>query len=136
MRVWTFYDFVTGSGRNAIREWVNGQAKGVSKPLKARLNALIAELELVDGPFDRQHGVGQLRGKPCKGLYEVILKVSKIQFRVLGCYGPRDQGEFTLLVGATERDGSFDPENACETAQQRRGLIATDRRYVSEHRFD
>jgi hypothetical protein len=134
MSVWTFCDFRTGT-RNLVRDWLSGLPQGVGVRVKAALNALLLELELVSGPFDRQHGVGQLRGVQCKGLYELILKVANTQFRVIGFYGPALQ-EFTLLCGAVEKDGVLDPPTTCMIAQQRRSLASKDRRFVRVHEYD
>lgn len=65
--------------------------------------------------------VGMLKGE-CKGLLELRIKVNNVQYRPL-CYrgpGPR---EITILIGAVEKGGEFDPKNACETAFNRIELI-------------
>jgi hypothetical protein len=130
---WTFYDYVTGSGRNAIRDWVAGQPQGTRQRLKARLAALINELRLVD-KLERANGVGQLRGD-CSGLYELIVFVDKIQFRPIGCYGPGQTGEFTLLIGAVEKGGKFTDQDVCRRAHERAARIR-DKRHVCIHTFD
>ena len=131
---WTFYDYLGPSGRNAIRDWIENQPAGTRQRLKARLNTLVAELQNVLEPqFDRRHNVGQLRG-PCAGLYELTLKIDRIQFRPIGVYGP-EQHEFTLLAGAEERDGQLRPDGVCETAHERSGHIR-ERNRICLHRFD
>ena len=136
MPFWQFFDCLSESRqRNLIREWVNDQPQGTRQRLKAALNVRLMELEQVEGPFDRAHGVGQLRGEPCKGLYEIILKVDKIQFRVISCYGPKPQGEFTLLMGTTEKGGRFTDQNVCPISHQRR-IRSQDRRFITEHTYD
>lgn len=135
MNPWTFWDCLSDSRRNVIREWIAGQPSGVGPRLKAALNALLLELEQVRGPFDRSHGVGQLRGDTCKGLFELLLKVDRTQFRVIGCYGPRPRGEFTLLLGAVEKGNRFTNSEVCRTGQQRRAKIQ-DRRFIVEHHYD
>lgn len=135
MPLWTFWDCLSESKRNVIREWIAGQPQGTRQHLKAALNVLLMELEQVDGPFDRACGVGQLHG-PCKGLHELILKVDKIQFRVIGCYGPAQRGEFSLLAGAIEKDRVFTEPRICRTAQDRRVRIMGDRRFIVEHDYD
>jgi hypothetical protein len=130
---WTFYDYVSAGGRNAITDWIRDQPQGTRQKLKARLNALVNELRLAE-KLDRQNGVGQLHG-PCAGLYELVLFVDKIQFRPIGCYGPARTGEFTLLVGAIEKDGKFTEPDVCRRAHERAARIR-DKRHVCIHTFD
>lgn len=133
-RGWTFYDFKTDRGENLIRAWTSDKGR----PAKARLNALIRNLSVLDRPFTRDDKVGILRKDgPCHGekLIELLLKVKNVQYRPIGWYGPDDMS-VTLLVGATERDDEFDPRNACEQAVNRKRLILTDRRkHLVEHDY-
>jgi hypothetical protein len=129
---WTFYDYRNASGRNLIKDWVEGLPQGTRHHLKARLNALINELRFVDA-LDRSNGVGQLHGE-CAGLFELVLKVDKTQFRPIGCYGPAKTGEFTLLAGAIEKDGKFTEPSICVTARERASRIH-DRKHVCLHDF-
>jgi hypothetical protein len=130
---WTFFDYVTANGRNAIGDWIGAQPHGTRLRLKARLNALLNELRLVER-LDRATGVGQLHGD-CNGLFELVLYVDKIQFRPIGCYGPAKRGEFTLLIGAIEKGGKFTEPNVCRRAHERAARIH-DKRHVCAHRFD
>jgi hypothetical protein len=131
---WTFFDFRNERGENEIVRWT----KGPGKPAKARLNALVRNLSVLPRPFDRQDKVGLLRKSgPChgEGFIELIIKVANVQYRPIGWYGP-DARTVTLLVGATERDGEFDPRNACEQAVTRKRLILSDRRkHLVEHDY-
>lgn len=131
-RRWRFLNFRSEFGRNLIRDWIDGLPNGTRQRVKARLNALVTELELKE-TLDRPY-VGQLRGAPCKGLYELIMKIDKTEFRVLGCYGPKPD-EFTLLLGTSEKGNKFTNENACDTAQDR-GRSIHDSRRVCEHSLD
>jgi len=132
MRHWIFLDFITANGRNVITDWIDSQPAGTRQKLKSALNTLLTILEKRED-LDRP-SVGQLRGQPCKGLFELVLFVDKIQFRPIGCYGPANN-EFTLLAGAAKKGGNFIPPGVCVTAQTRRQLI-TQRSHVREHRFD
>lgn len=131
---WTFYDFRNDRDENEIRRWSNG----AGKPAKARLNALIRNLAVLDRAFTREDKVGLLRKDgPCKGqgFIELIVNIGNVQFRPIGWYGP-DTKAVTLLVGATERDGEFNPRNSCEQALNRRQLVKTDRkRHLVEHDY-
>ena len=123
---------MSATGRNLIVDWINAQPAGTRQRLKSALNTTLWLLEghqVLDRPL-----VGQLRGKPCKGLYEIVLKVDKTQFRAIGCYGPKNR-EFTLLAGATEKDNRFVPHDICDTANRRRQDI-TKRSHVCAHEFN
>jgi hypothetical protein len=132
---WTFYHYVAAntSGRDVIVDWIAKQPQGTRARLRAQLNARINELRLVER-LDRSVGVGQLH-EECSGLYELILKVDKIQYRPIGCYGPAKQGEFTLLTGAIEQGDKFTEPDVCRRAHERASRIS-DPRYVCLHRFD
>lgn len=132
MKHWTFKDYVTANGRNAITDWIDSQPAGTSKRLKSALNTLLLILEGQER-LERP-SVGQLRGKPCRGLFELILLVDKIQFRPIGCYGPKDD-EFTLLAGATENGKKLIPASICDTANTRKQDIKRKER-VCDHQFD
>jgi hypothetical protein len=131
---WTFCDFRSERGENAIRSWTDGPGR----PAKARLNALLRNLEVLERAFTRADKVGLLRkGGPCHGqnFIELIIRVGNVQYRPIGWYGP-DNRTVTLLVGATERDGEFEPRNACEQAVNRKWLIQGDRRkHLIEHDY-
>src|SRR5688572_12990397 len=118
---WTFYHYVGANGRDAIRDWIDGQPEGTKKRLKAQLNTRLLELRLAD-KLERANGVGQLR-RECAGLFEVILFVDRIQYRPIGCYGPAKTGEFTLLAGAIEKGGKFTEPDICRRAHERRSRI-------------
>lgn len=81
-RFWTFRDYVDGDGENLILAWLNERPKDV----KAKINALIRRLELME-KLDRPQ-VGKLDGT-CAGLLELRIKgADKIQYRPLCCNGP------------------------------------------------
>lgn len=122
---WAFKDFVSPAGRNLIHEWLEGL------PARARINARIRLLELTDEL--RFPDVRILRGE-CRGLFELRVKADNVQYRPLGYYGP-GRGEVTLLIGAVERGGHFEPPSACRTALDRQALIADGRGSTCEHDF-
>ena len=89
-----------------ILDWIATQPAGTRQRLKSALDTTLMILEGIRN-LDRPL-VGQLRGKPCKGLFEIKLKVDQTHFRPIGCYGPTDR-EFTLLAGAIEKDRKLIP---------------------------
>jgi len=74
--------------------------------------------------WDRPY-VGQLRGKPCKGLYEIVITVERVQHRPIGYFS--GIMEFTIISFATERDGKLIPRTTCETAKELMQRIADGR---------
>ena len=95
MGYWIFRDFLGPHGRNLIHDWLHRLPAAV----RADINARIRHLEVTE-KLTRPH-VGKLKGE-CKGLIELRVKVDKIQYRPLACYGP-ERGEITLLMGATTK---------------------------------
>ena len=130
---WRFFDFLNQGGNNEIRKWLHEQGPTV----RARVNALIQNLEKLDRVFVRPDKVGLLRKPPCGGeqLIELILKVDNVQYRPIGWYGP-ERRNVTLLLGATESGGELVPKNACSTAIARKQLVIQDRGRFCEHKFD
>ena len=57
--------------------------------------------------------------KPLKwhdGIYELRIECLNVEYRPLGCFGPHEK-QFTLLIGAIEKDSKFIPLQAPETAK-------------------
>jgi hypothetical protein len=129
MKYWRFLDYVSGD-TNPIHDWLHQQGPDVW----ARVNALIRNLEI--RPQLERPDVGLLRKPPCKGegLIELILKINRVQYRPIGWYGPH-KGAITLLAGAIEKGGKFEPRNVEHTAIRRKQAIIADRRHVKDHDF-
>lgn len=64
---------------------------------------------------------------------ELVIKGKKIQLRPLGCFGPQRK-EFTILMGATEKNDDFVPKNAPHQAEERQKLVMCDgERYTKDY---
>ena len=64
-----------------------------------------------------------LTGTSTAGILKLRVK-GKAQLRPMLCKGPIDnKHEFTLLIGATERDSKFVPRKADEKANDRKKII-------------
>ena len=126
MKYRTFLDYIDSSGRNVIEEWLHGL------PMQARveINTRIQYLEVLENL--RRPYTAMLKGE-CDGLFELRIKHNKIQYRPLACHGP-GKSQVTLLVGAIEKGGRFDPPSACTTAQDRKSQINEPGR-TDEHSF-
>ena len=66
------------------------------------------------------------------GIGEIRFFISKRQFRPLGCRGP-EEGEFTILIGAEEKDDELKPPGVIEIAKNRRDLVLEDGRYSDDY---
>jgi hypothetical protein len=126
MKVWNFKVFVSDRGSREIDEWLDGL------PVKAevKIRAIISRLEIWDISRWERPYVCKLKGSD--NIWEIIVKFNNVQYRPLGCFGPK-QKDFTLLIGAREKGGRLEPINAIETAEKRRNLIFQDERYCDEY---
>ncbi len=107
---WIFKCFKSSSGTNEIEKWLNT----LPKKDKVNIDAMIRRLEITRNwarPL-----TGKLKGY--ENLVEIRVKSSNIQYRPIGCYGPK-RGEFTILIGAVEKGDKFEPRNALDTAYAR-----------------
>jgi hypothetical protein len=125
-RYWTFRDYVDPSGENVIYTWLHG----LPKAARARINVIVQYLEAT--PKLGMPYAKVLTG-PCAGLIELRITAHNVQYRPLVCYGP-GRREVTLLVGAIEKGGGFEPQSACEIGLARKAQIA-ERGRTCEHDF-
>ena len=113
---WDIYDYVDHRGRNVIEAWI----QNLQKPEHARLRAKL-DLLHVNGP-DLPKDL--LSNTPSKHILKIRVN-GRVALRPLLCRGPVNMAgrEFTLLLGATEKDRELVPENAVEIAEERRELV-------------
>lgn len=116
------------SNRTIVLDWFEAQDEDVQNAFLMRMKFL---LTLPPSAWDRPY-VGQLT-RNCKGLFEIRLKVNKVQYRPIGYFSGAE--EFTFLAFATERDRKFDPVNICETAFNRKALIEARKERAREITF-
>lgn len=128
MREWTIRCFLSSGSRDVIDEWLDALSP------KERAKFLDTITGLRDQPLDAwsRPKAAQLHG-PCVGLVEIIVK-GPVQHRAIGFFGP-GRGDFTLLSGAVEKGGKFQPPNTCTTAQGRRGIVEQDHARAHECDF-
>lgn len=123
------YDYVDAQERNLFAQWTQGLEKSQRAKLNARLDLL------------QQQGDGllpeMLTGSPTPGILKLRCR-GNVQLRPLLCKGPIDvDQEYTLLIGAIERSGKFDPAKADQTAAERKNavLAAPNRRRCPHERI-
>lgn len=73
--------------------------------------------------------------KGVKDIYEIRFKAEKKQYRPLGFFGP-GKDEFTITVWATHKQDIYDPDDAIETASQRRDDVIETRANTSPLTID
>jgi len=82
--------------------------------------------------WSRENGFDRLSGQ-FRQLGKFRFKADQVQHRPLGFFGPR-QMTYTLLIWATERDGSYYPAGVRDTALARMEKIRQDPELA--HAFD
>lgn len=127
--MWLLKSFTAPDGKTIVGRWYAEQDEDVQAAFRTRMRFLVA---LGENGWNRPQ-VGQLRHGDCKGLFEIVLKVNKVQHRPIGYFSGRM--EFTFLAFATERDGEFDPPDVCATAKKRLELIRERKERVREFRI-
>jgi hypothetical protein len=120
MKRWKLYDYLDSALRNDFEAW----CMDLQKPDLARLNRKLKMLE------DNGPDLGpQLLAGPIKGhahIYKLRIN-GRVALRPLLCRGPVDNdSEFTLLKGAFEVGGKWDPPTAPAEAVTRRATVAGD----------
>jgi len=125
---WIFLDYVDRNGINRISEWL------MSISLEARVE-FEASLDILRGKsLLTRPQTGKLNNE-LDGLYEIIFKVSNLQYRPMFCYGPDTTArEITILVGATKKNNRLIPPGIGNTAKLRaKEIWAGDRKRVIRH---
>lgn len=118
MRLW---DFMSGTGRNEIQQWLQSLSRRDQARVEQKLGLLVTvEFELLihskclAGPIDGTRHIYKLRVRGDQNI------------RLLLCKGPDAAGmdaEYTLLLGATEPNRSLVPKGASQMAGAYRDLI-------------
>src|SRR4029079_9763782 len=128
MKAWKILNFIKPRDIghiNPIREWIDAQTVKAGVKIDTRIQYLEVT-KVWDSKYCKK-----LSGHD--EIYELRIVFNNIQYRPLGCMGPKD-GEFTILIGAIEK-GRFIPPDAPSTAEARRKLVFEDRRYLHEHEY-
>lgn len=108
--MWKLKSFTQADKKTPIlEEWFEEQSPSVQTAFLNRMKDLIKK----PGNGWNRPDVGQLR-HGCSGLYEIVLKVDKVQHRPIGYYSGKE--EFTFVAFAIEKGGQFVPKNICDTA--------------------
>jgi phage-related protein len=124
MRLWVFYDYREASGKNPIREWLDG----LSDEDCAKIDYRIQQMERLLRWSDKW--VSKYRGTD---LFELRISGNKIEYRPLGVYhGKRG---FILLHGAIEKGDRLKASDV-QTAEARLVSLRKDPSHAWPHQFD
>ena len=107
-----------------VAEWYAAQDDAVQAAFLGRMKFLRG---LPGNGWDRPY-VGQLRGKRCKGLFEIVIEVGNVQYRPIGYFS--GEMEFTFVAFAEERDNKLIPESTCDTAKKNIEIIKQNKERV------
>lgn len=118
----SLWDFLSPRGENLILRWARQEK--INPGDRARLDQKLERLQQID--FNLAIGTKLLNGPLRKEIYK--LKVhGQAMYRPMLCRGPVNKNsEYTLLIGAIERDGDLEPASCLEDAARNREAIVAD----------
>jgi hypothetical protein len=125
MSEWTILDYVELTGRNQIREWLDGLPPKDQAKIDERLRAREQLDKWSEKWASKYEGTDEI--------YEFRITGNKIQYRPLGTYQGRRQ--YVILAGAIEKDGKI-PKRNIETAKRRLNNIRSGTGAVIAHQFE
>jgi hypothetical protein len=129
---YALFDFSTPRQESIISNWA--KAEKLSKTDRAKLNQRLDRLKQID--FDLAIGSRLLNGPLKKEIYKLIAH-GQVMMRPMLCRGPFDKDkEYTLLVGAIERNFKLEPSTCLSEAATNREILVNDKsRRVSHVRL-
>jgi len=128
LNLWPVYDFLARRGSNLIKE----RGDGLETVERAKLNAKIDLLRMNGADLSPE----LLSDTNIPTIKKIRVK-GRVAVRLMLCRGPiHVHDEFTLLMGAVEKDRKLIPSNAEGIAEERRlVVIATQSRRTEHVRF-
>jgi hypothetical protein len=113
----------TGSGRDAIEDWLADVPIGERKGVRAFLVATLRHLRFTPKALWKRPQFDWLTGEQYKGVGEVLFDFKNVPYRPLGFFG-KESNQFTILIGCKKtraRKGKtkWKPPSAPETAVRR-----------------
>ena len=121
------YDFVDSRGNNIIKEWTQALEKRDRVRVRRKLDSLRLEGGALSPNLLADTGTPNIKKLRLTGRRVPTL-------RIMLCHGPLDlKAEFTLLKGATKKNGQLIPNNAIERAAQHREAVIADPSRRCEH---
>lgn len=127
--MWSFNTYVGPGGNQDVQKAVDRQSGAWLEHFRARIKYL-STASIAD--WHTPHAK-KLRG--VEGIFEIRFKVSGIQQRPLGFFGP-GTNEFTILILATHKDDVYKPSSAIDTASQRRKAVQSGEAGIAPLQID
>lgn len=129
MKLW---DFFRPPERNEISKWARKEK--LTPRERGQLNQKLDRL--VQLGFEAAHGLDFLDGPVLhqRHIYKLVIHAGRM-LRPMLCLGPfENKEEMTILCGAFEKDGTLDPRDAPQRAEQNRQTIIDQRNAGVEYR--
>lgn len=124
MSLWSFFDYVEKSGRNPIRDWLNGIPEDDRAKIDYRLTQMAAMR-----PSWPEKWISKYK---TTDLFEFRI-TGRVQYRPLGVYWGKLR--YVLLAGAIEKGGKI-PKSDVEAAERRLSDLRKDPSHAVIHQFD
>lgn len=133
---WRFMKVATGSGRDAISDWLSDVPIGERKGVRAYLVATLRHLRFLPRASWKRPQFDWLSGEKHSGIGEIRFEFRNVPYRPLGCFGP-EPDQFTILIGCRKSRGrkgktKWKPPSAPDTAALRRQQLMNAERSVYE----
>jgi hypothetical protein len=126
---YALWDFVSARGENVMLRWAEDGK--LSKADRARLDQKLDRLAQTE--FALAIGTKLLNGPIRKEIYKLIVH-GQVMMRPLLCRGPfQKEMEYTLLIGAIERNWKLRPLTCLEEAAKNRETVIADRNRRRPH---
>ena len=110
-------------GRNDAQETYDSG----TDELKAGLEVALAYLQVRDRQdWRRPHAHKMSKCNEFRDFFEIRFSANNLQQRPIGYFGPKE-GDFTILIWATEKGNKLKPEKWCEKANRRRNEIINNK---------
>jgi putative component of toxin-antitoxin plasmid stabilization module len=123
---WSFFDYAELTGRNKIREWLDGLADDAARAaIDFRLLTMAAMPSWPEGWVSKYRGVSDL--------YEFRISANRVKYRPLGTYF--GQKRYLILAGAIEKNDKI-PKWDLETACARLEKVRKNEGCAVPHEFD
>jgi hypothetical protein len=123
------WDFLSPRGENVMQRWAKKEK--LSSKDRAVLDQRLDRL--VQVKFEDAIDIKLLNGPIRKEIYK-LKAYGQVMMRPLLCRGPFDKlTEYTLLIGAIERDWELDPPTCKTDAQNNRNTLLENKNRRTKH---